>query len=141
MSAFGGEADDVLPIGARYGKPWSASGATPADPSPPCDLDREFRRERQYGIKQAAPFGVACVGLRADDLLAEMPETVITLEIGAGPADDAVAGGVAIPVAAPAELAAGLGVGIAPASEGRGRDGRCSYSSTRCRLAIGRSPI
>lgn len=78
-------------------------------------------------MKQAARWGRL---IRADDLLAEMPETVSTLEIGAGLADDAVAGSIRIPVAVPAHLA-GHGVGIAPAADGSGR---------RRRLAIRRAP-
>jgi len=60
-----------------------------------------------------------------------MPETVSTLEIGAGPADDAVAGSIRIPVAVPAHLA-GHGVRIAPVADG---------SVRRRRLAIRRTPF
>jgi len=67
--------------------------------------------------------------VRAADLLAEMLEAVATLEIGSGPADDAVARSIRTPVAVPAHLA-GLGIGIAPAADG----------SVRSRLAICRSP-
>src|SRR5215212_3874629 len=66
--------------------------------------------------------------LKADDLLAEMPDTVSTLEIGAGPADDTVASRVGIPVAVPALLTGRIG--IAPATGG---------SARRHWLVIGRS--
>src|SRR5215475_68801 len=68
-----------------------------------------------------------------------MLETVSTLEIGAGPADDAVAGGIRIPAAVPGVVSAAVhGVGIAPAADG---SARCSYSNARRRLAIHRPPI
>src|SRR5579872_485730 len=50
-----------------------------------------------------------------------MLQTVIALEIGAGPADDAVAGGIRIPAAIPALVS-------------------ISAASARCRLAIRYSP-
>src|SRR5437879_2198308 len=93
-----------------------------------------------------------------------MLAAVVALEIGAGPADDAVLGRIGVPVAVPAGattvVAVIRGVGIAPGAQGRGRDGRscadgsAGYSggsvrrpeSSTCpvvpiRLSIGRPPI
>ena len=90
------------------------------------------------------PLGAARSSLRADELLAEMLETVISLIIGAGPADDAVAGGICSPVAVPAVFAvhsaavhAVCSVGTAPATDAPAADG----SACRRRLLIRCSPV
>src|SRR6516162_8470680 len=58
-----------------------------------------------------------------------MLAAVVALEQGAGPANDAVAGGIGVPVTLPAGAAAVISVGVVPALE------RCG--SDRCRGADG----
>jgi len=66
------------------------------------------------------PLRAACFSLRADNLLAEMLETISALEISAGPTDDAIAGGIRIPATVPALVSAAVhGVRIAPSARRR----------------------
>jgi hypothetical protein len=103
-------------------------------------------------MKQAAgrPPGF---GVDGDDLLTEMRPAVVALEIGAGPADDAVTGGVGIPVAVPALFASVvtiaalgivIGVGVVKGAERRRGNGcRCSDGGARDRAgrSTGQKPL